>query len=144
MTDPSVPPTSNELAGKRTDLADERTSLALTRTLLAIDRTLMAWVRTATSLISFSFTAYKFMQTFAEEHPHPEHHFVTVRGGALILMALGVGGLIAATWQSAQERRQLETEFAAYGKLRRSSVPLVASIVAGLGIMGFVVIFLNE
>ena len=48
-------PTSNELAGERTDLA-------LKRTLMAADRSLMAWLRTSLSMTSFGFTIYKLLQ----------------------------------------------------------------------------------
>lgn len=32
------------------------------RTIMAADRTLMAWIRTALSMLSFSFTIYKFLE----------------------------------------------------------------------------------
>ena len=49
------PATADVLAGQRTDLSVERT-------VMAASRTLMAWVRTGTSLISFGFAIYKFLQ----------------------------------------------------------------------------------
>jgi len=54
MAHPKLP-SSNVLAGERTDLAVERT-------FMAASRTLMAWVRTGLSLISFGFTIYKVLQ----------------------------------------------------------------------------------
>lgn len=36
------------------------------RTIMAADRTLMAWVRTSLSMLSFSFTIYKFLEAAAE------------------------------------------------------------------------------
>jgi len=47
------------------------TKLAIERTRLAHERTLMAWVRTATSLISFGFTVYKFVQYLRESQGAP-------------------------------------------------------------------------
>jgi len=138
------PKTSNELAQQRTDLADERTDLALTRTMVALDRTLMAWVRTATSLISFGFTIYKFFQQLRQAEPVPGGELLTPRGVALVLMALGIGGLIAATVDYRRQIRNLHTRFPAYGPYHRSATAAVATILAGLGILGFVLVFLRQ
>lgn len=47
--------------------------LGAMRTVMAADRTLMAWIRTALSLLSFSFTIYKFLESAgAADGPHPE------------------------------------------------------------------------
>jgi putative membrane protein len=39
------------------------TDLGEMRTIMAADRTLMAWIRTALSMLSFSFTIYKFLES---------------------------------------------------------------------------------
>ena len=139
-----APKTSNELAQARTDLADERTDLALTRTMVALDRTLMAWVRTATSLISFGFTIYKFFQQLRQSAPGPGGELLTPRGVALVLMSLGIGGLVAATIDYRRQIGTLHERFPNYGPRHRSATAPVATILAGLGILGFVLVFLRQ
>ena len=142
---PDVPQkTSNELALERTTLADERTDLAVTRTLLALDRTLMAWVRTATSLISFGFTIYKIFQQLAESATAPSHRLLEPRGVALVLMGLGVGGLVVATIDYRRQTRAMQERFHNYGPFMRSPTVGVATAISGLGILGFVLVFLRQ
>ena len=142
---PDAPPkTSNELALERTTLADDRTDLAVERTLMALDRTLMAWVRTATSLISFGFTIYKIFQQMAVSTPAAEPHLLEPRGVALVLMSLGVGGLIVGTIDYRRQTRALHERFRNYGPFMRSPAMGVATILAGLGIIGFVLVFLRQ
>ena len=52
----------------------DATRLAVDRTRLAYERTLMAWIRTATSMISFGFTIFKFL----EAQPGRERRFTIV------------------------------------------------------------------
>jgi putative membrane protein len=137
-------PTSNELAQQRTDLADERTSLAVTRTLVALDRTLMAWVRTATSLISFGFTIYKFFQGMREGEPPDTTRLMTPRGVGLVMIALGVGGLVLAIIEYRRQTEALHQKFAAYGPYHRSTAAGVGTVIAGLGIIGFILVFLHQ
>ena len=139
----ATPKTSNELAVERTALADERTDLAVARTLLALDRTLMAWVRTATSLISFGFTIYKIFQQLARPPPRA-HRLLEPRGVALVLMGLGVGGLIVADIDYRRQTKAIKTRFHQYGPFMRSPASGVATIIAGLGILGFVLVFLRQ
>ena len=136
--------TANELALERTTLADDRTDLAVERTLMALDRTLMAWVRTATSLISFGFTIYKIFQQMADSTPAAEPRLLEPRGVALVLMSLGVGGLIVGTADYRRQTRALHERFRNYGPFRRSPAMGVATILAGLGIIGFVLVFLRQ
>jgi putative membrane protein len=148
--DPGGPPkTANELAEERTalahertDLAGERNQLALTRTFVALDRTLMAWIRTALSLISFGFTIYKVMQAI-EERPHPVR-LLDARGVALVLIAIGVGGLTLALIEYRGQLRALREQYKEYGPFRRSVAPIIATAIAGLGLIGFVLVFLRQ
>jgi putative membrane protein len=125
-------------------LADERTDLAVMRTLQAFDRTLMAWVRTATSLISFGFTIYKVFQQLAQAAPERGHHLLEPRGVALVLMALGVGGLIVADIDYRRQTKALKMRFHQYGPFMRSPASGVATVIAGLGILGFVLVILRQ
>ena len=136
--------TANELAVERTTLADERTDLAVVRTLLAHDRTLMAWVRTATSLISFGFTIYKIFQQLADTIPEGVHRLLEPRGVALVLMGLGIGGLVVADIDYRRQTKALKVRFHQYGPFVRSPASGVATIIAGLGVIGFVLVFLRQ
>ena len=140
----ATPKTSNELALERTTLADDRTDLAVMRTLLALDRTLMAWVRTATSLISFGFTIYKIFQQLAESPNSPQHRLLEPRGVALVLMGLGVGGLIVATIDYRRQTKAMRERFGGYGPFLRSPASGVATIICGLGLLGFVLVVLRQ
>jgi putative membrane protein len=123
-------------------MADERTHLALMRTTLAEDRTLMAWIRTATSLISFGFTIYKGFQMFSEQEQ--EARLLTPRAVALIMMGLGVGALVIATAQYRRQMKALATRFPQYGPYAMSLGAAIATVIAGLGIIGFVLVFLRQ
>ena len=111
---------------------------------MALDRTLMAWVRTATSLISFGFTIYKIFQQMADSTPAAEPRLLEPRGVALVLMSLGVGGLIVGTADYRRQTRALHERFRNYGPFMRSPAMGVATILAGLGIIGFVLVVLRQ
>ena len=145
MTTPPAPSPSNALAEQRTTLADDRTSLALDRTRLAHERTLMAWVRTAMSLISFGFTIYKFFQGLADaKEIAAPHRLVGPRDFALVMITLGVGSLILATFQHRTEMKALATEYSQYGPMPRSTAQVVASVVGILGLIALVVVLLRQ
>ena len=152
MTDASAEPqkSANELAlertnlaDERTKLADERTSLAVTRTIVALDRTLMAWIRTATSLISFGFTIYKVFQNLRQEGTEAAR-LLEPRGVALVMIGLGVGGLILATLEYRGQMRMLRERFQEYGPFHRSIAAGIATVISGLGILGFVLVVLRQ
>ena len=41
--------------------------LNVINTVMAADRTLMSWIRTSLSMLTFGFTIYKFLETFAQQ-----------------------------------------------------------------------------
>ena len=144
-SDAKTPPTSTELAIQRTDLADDRTRLAVTRTIAALDRTLMAWVRTATSLISFGFTIYKFFQALRESQKAVEiHHLLGPRGVGLVMIGLGVGSLVWALIDYKAQMKDLHQDYKQYWPFRSSTASAVATVISGLGILGFVLVFLRQ
>jgi putative membrane protein len=128
------------LAEQRSNLADERTRLAFTRTILAIDRTLMAWVRTAVSLISFGFTIYKFFNEVERSGPPG---LMTPRAVALVMIGLGVGSLAIATLEHRSQAANLRSEYKMDGS-RRSLAASLASVIAALGVLGFVLVLLRQ
>jgi len=136
MTDPAPLKSSNELA-------DERTRMALDRTLAAHDRTLLAWVRTATSMISFGFTIYKFFQSLPAAASAPPH-LLGPRGLALVMIAIGVGGLLIATIEYRAQLKRLHTQYAGYGPFARSLSAGVAMTIATLGVVGFVLVVFRQ
>jgi putative membrane protein len=145
VTDSQAPVTSMELAEKRTSLADERTALAVARTIAALDRTLMAWIRTATSLISFGFTIYKFFQALREgQAPSQVQHLMCPRGVGLVMIGLGVGALVWALIDYRAQMKDLTDQYKQYGPFRRSTASAVATVICGLGIIGFVLVFLRQ
>jgi putative membrane protein len=116
--------------------------LALERTLLAHERTLMAWIRTATSLITFGFTLYKFFQYLAERGEAREaQHPLGARTMGLIMIGLGVFVLGAAAWQ---HRLQLKRLAPPEAKPPFSLALVVATLIAGLGVLAFVAAVLRQ
>ena len=103
----------------------------------------MAWIRTATSMISFGFTIYKFL----EAQPVRERRFtfmerlLDARNFALIMITVGLLGLLFAALEN---HRELGALRAAYGEQRvpRSNAMRVAVLVAlfGLFALGAVVL----
>ena len=124
---------------------NDATRLALSRTILAHERTLMAWIRTSTSMISFGFTIYKFFQFVRDDRsvPHPEK-LLEPRGVALVMILIGVGGLVLATIDYRHQMNVLRRDYEAYGPVRGSIVLAVATMVAGLGVLGFVLVFMRQ
>ncbi len=121
---------------------DDSTSLALSRTMLAHDRTLMAWVRTSTSLISFGFTIYKFFQYLREDRP--PQTVLGPRGVALVMIGIGVAALVLATIDYRQQLGALRARYSAYGPFHNSIALAVATMIAGLGLAGFVLVLLHQ
>lgn len=109
----------------------ESTLLAVDRTRLAHERTLMAWVRTATSMISFGFTIAKLVPNRGRENWVFDTHTF-----AAIMIAVA---LIALTFAAIEHRREMRTLRAYYpDHVPYSNAMLVASLVAGFGILAFV------
>ena len=98
----------------------DATKLAVERTRLAHERTLMAWVRTATSLISFGFTIYKFLQYVRENQPPATggDGLIGPRGFALLMIGTGLCTLILATIE--HRRRPASTSPCCETRARRS------------------------
>ena len=137
---------TNELAALRTEMATERTREALERTRLAHERTLLAWVRTATSLISFVFTIYKFFQYLREGNPVPPgvHRLLDPRAVALVMISLGILALVCATLEQRRSMKRLRETYPEHGPMPRSLSTMVAGVLAGLGVVGLVLVFFRQ
>ena len=140
----SPAPSSNDLAATRTKLADSRTHLAVTRTMVALDRTLMAWVRTSTSLISFGFTIYKFFEYLRQDQKTNVEHLLSPRVVGLVMISLGVFGLLMATLDYRKQMQRMREEFHGYGPFHVSIAGTLAMVMVGLGVLGFVLVFLRQ
>jgi inner membrane protein YidH len=113
---------------------NESTLLAVDRTRLAHERTLMAWIRTATSMISFGFTIYKFL----EAQPARERRFtfmerlLDARNFATLMISVGLLGLFLAALENHREMLALRTKYGAQ-RIPRSNSMRVAILVAIFG-----------
>ena len=112
------------------------TKLALDRTRLAYERTMMAWVRTATSLISFGFTIYKFLEIEMEKS-NQRQGILNPRRFGLIMIGIGLFSLLIAT---IAHRRGLQALRAEYTKVPMSEAAIVAALIAILGLLAFVAV----
>jgi putative membrane protein len=101
---------------------------------------MMAWVRTATSLISFGFAIYKFFQLDINKG-EPGDQLIGPRGFAMILIAIGLGSLLAATIQHRYDRTALK---ALDPEVPRSIAALLAFVIALLGIGAFIVVLFRQ
>lgn len=126
-------------AGKSSNaLAEDRTLLAIGRTMMAADRSLMAWIRTSLSLLSFGFTIYKLLQSFAESG-HLEAGR-SPRSIGLFLTAMGTAATAAGIvdyWHTFKQLRQ-------YHPIRIWRPSFVfALVMAGVGVFLFFAIILK-
>jgi len=102
----------------------------------------MAWIRTATSMISFGFTIYKFL----EAQPVRERRFsfierlLDARNFAIIMISVGLFGLFFAALEN---HRELTLLRATYGEARipRSNAMRVAILVAVFGFFALGAVF---
>ncbi len=118
---------------------DTTTRLAAERNRLASERTLMAWIRTSTSLIAFGFTIFKFFQYLSTEDRHRQP-VVSPWVLGMLMILLGVVALALAWWQHRQEVKALE---AMIGPMPYSIAGVMAGLIAGMGLIAFVVVILR-
>lgn len=126
------------------DLATERTDLAIERTMMAANRTLMSWVRTSTSLTSFGFTIYKFLQS-AESSATSKIVLMHQNGPkrlGLFLIALGTASAILGTVEYYHTLRSLEKMQDVKHKPWNFTV-MVGAAVGLMGLFLFITILLN-
>jgi len=69
---------------------------------------------------------------------------MTPRAVGLVLIALGIGSLLVSTIEYCSQMKQLEAEFPQFGPIRHSPALAVAAVISGLGILGFVMVFLHQ
>lgn len=96
----------------------------------------MAWTRTATSLISFGFTIYKFLDTQRAGEPAGSWIF-RPRGVGMSMIVIGLVALLLAT---IEYRRSMKEIRATYGNVPRSLSAVVAGLIAVLGIISLMAV----
>lgn len=118
---------------------DIATKLAIERTRVAYERTIMASVRTATSLITFGFSAYKFFRLDIAKAAEG-NHIIGPKQFGIAMMALGLAALLLAWTEYHRDMRSLRSEYPA---MPRSSIGIVAILVAIMGVILLIVAVLN-
>jgi putative membrane protein len=110
------------------------TQLAALRTSAAYERTMMAWIRTATSLITFGFAVYKFFD-IKRDPGRSTDHLIGSREFGMILVSVGLISLVLATWEN---RTNMQSLVAVYGKMPRSMATAMATLISVLGILAII------
>jgi putative membrane protein len=111
------------------------------RTRLASERTLMAWIRTSISLIAFGFTIFKFSEYLSADKNRAHQPILSSWLIGLIMIALGLAALTLAWFQHRRETKALE---AAAGPMLYSVSGVMAGLIAGLGLIAFVLVLLRH
>lgn len=115
------------------------TRLAFERTRVAYERTMMAWVRTGTSLITFGFSVYKFFQ-FETSGKDSNGPFIGARGFALVLIGIGLLSLLLGTIEHRRDLRSMRQD---YPGMPTSMSTVVALLMAALGALALVAVFVH-
>jgi putative membrane protein len=120
----------------------QATKLALDRTRIAYDRTMLAWVRTAASLISFGFSIYKFFQ-FKDGTLPAVHGLIGPREYGTLMIVLGIASLAFATFDHRRHMQLLRAEYG-HANVPYTSSPVLAGLIALLGILAFVAVVFRQ
>jgi putative membrane protein len=119
---------------------DREARLSFERTFLAHERTQMAWVRTSLALISFGFAIAKVFHYLQEQHPERPPLMSPITVGTLMIVI----GLVALALASIQHGQALRVLRAQCPGLRASLSRVIAIMLALLGILALVVVWLRE
>jgi putative membrane protein len=118
------------------------TELALDRTRLAYERTLMAWIRTATSLITFGFTIYKFLQYIVEKgQVEQRDRLIGPRGYGLFMIGIGLFALLLAT---ISHRRNMQALRRKYVHVPYSLAAVLAAVISLLGFLALIAVIFRQ
>jgi putative membrane protein len=132
---------NDEPGHKQADAQPDRvTWLAFERTFLSHERTQMAWVRTSLALISFGFAIGKFFHYLHE--PGPER--LPLTGASSVGTLMIVIGLVALALANIQHVRAMKALRAQCPGLPPSLAWVIGSLLALLGILALVVVWLRD
>jgi putative membrane protein len=118
---------------------DTSTRLAFQRTRVAYDRTMMAWIRTATSLITFGFGVYKFVQL--ELGRNAEGRQFSTREFALLMVGAGLLALVLGTldhWYNMRSIRKQDPS------LRPSMAGVLTAVIVAVGLMALLTVLFRR
>ena len=97
------------------------------------------------SIVSRKASTYKFFQALRESQgPSPVPHLMGPRGVGLVMISLGVGALLWALIDYREQMKGLREDYKQYGPFRQSTAAAVATVISGLGVLGFVMVFLRQ
>ncbi|MCU0718118.1 MAG: DUF202 domain-containing protein [Pirellula sp.] len=113
---------------------DASTFLAIERTRVAYDRTLMAAVRTSTSLITFGFSVYKFFE-FEFKERQSAAAIVGPREFGITMILIGLTLLVVSSYEYRRDRKAMQKM---YPNIPRSTLGVIAGLIAGLGILALI------
>jgi putative membrane protein len=116
------------------------TRLAFERTFLAHERTQMAWVRTGIALISFGFAIAKFFHHLHQQRPERQPLVSSATVGTLMIVI----GLVALALASVQHGRAVKALRGECPGLQPSLAWVIVTLLALLGILALVVVWLRE
>jgi putative membrane protein len=89
--------------------SQEKEELSVDRARLAQERALLAWVRTATTLMTFGFALFKFLEAqLTQNHRPPLLGFITPRVIGLTLLLSGFFGLALSVYRHIQVMKLLD------------------------------------
>ena len=105
---------------------------------MAYDRTMMAWIRTASSLITFGFAVYKFIDI----DQHRQHtQFDGPRVFGITMVSFGLISLLLATIEHRRDMRELVREG---GDRRHSLARTLALLIGVLGLLALTLMLLRR
>ncbi len=119
---------------------DAAIKLEFARMRSTYEQTMMSWIRTSTSLIAFGFSIYKFFQIEAPASPTKDH-LIGPREFAFILVVIGTGSLLMATFEY---RRNIKMLGEYYRESTRSLSVLLAGLISVLGTLALIAMILRE
>jgi len=89
--------------------SQEKEELSVDRARLAQERALLAWVRTSTTLMTFGFALFKFLEAqLTQNHRPPLLGFITPRVIGLTLLLSGFFGLALSVYRHIQVMKLLD------------------------------------
>jgi putative membrane protein len=100
----------------------------------------MAWIRTAKSLITFSFTVFKFFQ-LELEGARQDKHLIGPREFALSMVGIGLISLVLGAIEHQQNMRSLKAHWPG---IPRSKTGALAALISALGILALIAVILRK
>jgi putative membrane protein len=116
------------------------TRLSFERTYLAHERTQVAWVRTSRALISFGFAIATFLDHLPERSP-ARPSLPGGRGVGILMILIGLVALVLASIQHGRALKAVRTHCPG---LQPSLAWVIVTLLALLGVLALVAVFLRE